>query len=454
MSKAKKSGDLPIIHRNAAGIDIGSQFHVVAIPPDRAEETVKSFKSFTGDLHAMASWLLMSGIETIAMESTGVYWIPAFEILESYGFEVFLVNAREAKNVPGRKTDFSDAQWLQKLHQFGLLRASFHPTSDIAELRAYLRQREKLLDYKAAHIQHIQKALMQMNIQLHHMVTTITGKTGMSIIQAIVAGNRDPQDLVKFRDTRCKNSAETIMAALTGNYKPEHLFALRQSLELYDIYNEKAAACDQEIQTVLDRIQQNIMPPDQPLPKAKHNTVNKNAPDFDIRQVLFNIIGVDLTQITGSGPYLSLKLVSECGTDMSKWPSAKHFTSWLCLAPSNKISGGKILSSRTRPSSSRAAALLRLAAAAISRSETALGAFCRRLSARVGKAKAITATARKIAVLFYNTLRHGLLYVDPGADYYEEQYKSRILGHLRRSADSYGFTLQPKDVSAATIGVS
>jgi transposase len=238
------------------------------------------------------------------------------------------------------------------------------------------------------------------------------------------------------------------------NYKPEHLFALRQSLELYDIYIEKAAACDQEIQTVLDRIQQNIMPPDQPLPKAKHNTVNKNAPDFDIRQVLFNIIGVDLTQITGLGPYLSLKLVSECGTDMSKWPSAKHFTSWLCLAPSNKISGGKILSSRTRPSSSRAAALLRLAAAAISRSETALGAFCRRLSARVGKAKAITATARKIAVLFYNTLRHGLLYVDPGADYYEEQYKSRILGHLRRRADSYGFTLQPKGVSAATIGVS
>ncbi|MCF8384062.1 MAG: IS110 family transposase [Chlorobium sp.] len=375
-------------------------------------------------------------------------------MLESYGFEVFLVNAREAKNVPGRKTDFSDAQWLQKLHQFGLLRASFHPTSDIAELRAYLRQREKLLDYKAAHIQHMQKALMQMNIQLHHVVTTITGKTGMSIIQAIVAGNRDPQDLVKFRDARCKNSAATIRAALTGNYKPEHLFALRQSLELFDIYNEKAAACDQEIQTVLDRIQQNIMPPEQPLPKAKHNTVNKNAPDFDIRQVLFNIIGVDLTQITGLGPYLSLKLVSECGTDMSKWPSAKHFTSWLCLAPSNKISGGKILSSRTRPSSSRAAALLRLAAAAISRSETALGAFCRRLSARVGKAKAITATARKIAVLFYNTLRHGLLYVDPGADYYEEQYKSRILGHLRRRADSYGFTLQPKDVSAATIGVS
>nr|WP_292004947.1 IS110 family transposase [Chlorobium sp.] len=374
--------------------------------------------------------------------------------MESYGFEVFLVNAREAKNVPGRKTDFSDAQWLQKLHQFGLLRASFHPTSDIAELRAYLRQREKLLDYKAAHIQHMQKALMQMNIQLHHVVTTITGKTGMSIIQAIVAGNRDPQDLVKFRDARCKNSAATIRAALTGNYKPEHLFALRQSLELFDIYNEKAAACDQEIQTVLDRIQQNIMPPEQPLPKAKHNTVNKNAPDFDIRQVLFNIIGVDLTQITGLGPYLSLKLVSECGTDMSKWPSAKHFTSWLCLAPSNKISGGKILSSRTRPSSSRAAALLRLAAAAISRSETALGAFCRRLSARVGKAKAITATARKIAVLFYNTLRHGLLYVDPGADYYEEQYKSRILGHLRRRADSYGFTLQPKDVSAATIGVS
>ena len=445
---------MPIVHRNAAGIDIGSQFHVAAIPPGRAEETVKSFKSFTGDLHAMASWLLMAGIETIAMESTGIYWIPAFEILESYGFEVFLVNAREAKNVPGRKTDVSDAQWLQKLHQFGLLRASFHPATDIAELRAYLRQREKLLDYKAAHIQHMQKALMQMNIQLHHVVTTITGKTGMSIIQAIVAGNRDPQELVKFRDVRCKNSAETIIAALTGNYKPEHLFALKQSLELYDIYNEKAESCDQQIQAVLDRIRQDIIPPDQPLPKAKHNTIHKNAPDFDIRQTLFHIIGVDLTQITGLGPYLALKLISECGTDMSKWPTAKHFTSWLCLAPGNKISGGKILSSRTRPSSSRAAALLRLAAAAISRSETALGAFCRRLSARIGKAKAITATARKIAVLFYNTLRYGMRYVDPDADYYEEQYKSRILGHLRRRADAYGFTLQPKNVSVATIGVS
>lgn len=451
MSKSKKSVNMPTVHPNAAGIDIGSQFHVAAIPPDRSEETVKSFKSFTGDLHAMASWLRASGIETVAMESTGIYWIPAFEILESYGFEVFLVNARDTKNVPGRKTDFNDAQWLQKLHQFGLLRASFQPAADIAELRAYLRQREKLLDYKAAHIQHMQKALMQMNIQLHHVVTTITGKTGMSIIQAIVAGNHDPQELVKFRDARCKNSVETMTAALTGNYKPEHLFSLKQSLELYDIYNEKAEACDQEIKAVLDRIQQGITPPAESLPKAKHKAVNKNAPDFDIRQALFNIIGVDLTQITGLGPYLALKLVSECGADMSKWPTAKHFSSWLCLAPGNKISGGKILSSRTRPSSSRAAALLRLAAAAISRTDTALGAFCRRLAARVGKAKAITATARKIAVLFYNTLRYGMHYVDPGADYYEEQYKSKVLGHLRRRADSFGFTLQPKDVSATAI---
>ncbi|ABL64095.1 IS110 family RNA-guided transposase [Chlorobium phaeobacteroides] len=454
MRKSKKAATMSLVHPNAAGIDIGSQFHDVAIPPDRAEETVKSFKSFTGDLHAMAKWLTACRIDTIAMESTGVYWIPAFEILENYGFKVFLVNAREAKNVPGRKTDSNDAQWLQKLHQLGLLRASFQPTSVIAELRAYLRQREKLLDYKAAHIQHMQKALMQMNIQLHHVVSTITGKTGMDIIRAIVAGNRNPQELVKFRDVRCKNSIETMTAALTGNFKPEHIFALMQSLELYDIYNEKAEACDREIQAVLDRLQQNSIPPDQPLPKAKYRECNKNAPAFDVRQTLFNIIGVDLTQITGLGSYLALKLVSECGADMSKWPTDKHFTSWLCLSPGNKISGGKILSSRTRPSSSRAAALLRLAATAIGRTETALGAFYRRLATRTGKAKAVTATARKIAVLFYNTLRYGMRYVDPGADYYEEQYKARILGQLRRRADSYGFSLQPMEIPDTAIGVS
>ena len=455
MATSKKAASMPVVHPNAAGIDIGSRFHVVAIPPDRSEEPVRVFNSFTGDLHEMAKWLKTCHVTTIAMESTGIYWIPAFEILQKAGFEVFLVNAREAKNVPGRKTDINDAQWLQKLHQFGLLRASFQPTEHIAELRAYLRQREKLLDYRAAHIQHMQKALMQMNVQLHHVLTDITGATGMKIIRAIVQGQHVPEELAKFRDTRCKNSESIIVAALTGNYKAEHLFALKQSLELFDVYTEKIDDCDQFIKALLDRLEQSVLPPVKPLPKKKNKACNPNAPKFDIREALFNLIGTDLTQITGLGPYLVLKLVSECGTDMSRWPTSKHFTSWLCLAPGSKISGGKVISSKTRRSSSRAAALLRLAATAIGKSNTALGAFYRRLSARIGKAKAVTATARKIATLFYNTLRYGIDYSDPGADYYEKQYRSKVIGHLQRRAESLGFRLQEKiAVNSLEVGVS
>ncbi len=259
-----KQSSMPVVHPNAAGVDIGSQFHVVAVSHDRTDEPVKTFKSFTGDLHAMAHWLKCCGIETIAMESTGVYWIPAFEILESYGFEVFLVNAREAKNVPGRKTDINDAQWLQRLHRFGLLRASFHLSSNISELRAYLRQRERLLDYKASHIQHMQKAMMQMNVQLHHVVSDIAGRTGIDIIRAIVAGQHDPKELVKFRNIRCQIPVEVMIDALTGNYKAEHLFALKQSLELVDFYVEQLKACDQVIESKLKQLQEMVEVPKKP----------------------------------------------------------------------------------------------------------------------------------------------------------------------------------------------
>lgn len=439
---------MPVVHPNAAGIDIGSQFHVVAVPPDRTDKSVRTFKSFTGELHAMAKWLKKCRVDTIAMESTGVYWIPAFEILESYGFKVFLVNAREAKTVPGRKTDINDAQWLQKLHQFGLLRASFQPSKEIAELRAYLRQREKLLDYKASHIQHMQKAMMQMNIQLHHVVTDVTGKTGMSIIRAIVQGEHDPDELVKLRDAHCKNSVEVMKAALTGSYKSEHLFSLSQALELIDIYMEKIEACDRVVESTLKRLQQDgdLNPP--ALPKARNRDSSKNAPSFDARQSLFSFIGIDLTQIHGIGSSVALKLVAECGTDMTKWPTSKHFTSWLCLAPGNKISGGKILSSRTRRSSSRAATMLRLAAIVVGKTNTALGASYRRLSARIGKAKAVTAIARKLATLFYNALRYGMAYVDKGENYYEEQYRKKVIGNLQRRAESLGFTLQQNPITS------
>ena len=445
MARAKRSRpdrDITPTHPNAAAIDIGARMHVAAVPPDRDVDPVRSFGTFTGDLQRLADWLERCGIRTVAMESTGVYWIPVFEVLDQRGFDVVLVNARDAKHVPGRKTDVSDAQWLRQLHEYGLLRASFQPKGEIATLRAYLRQRERLLDYAASHIQHMQKALMQMNVQLHHVVSDITGATGMRIVRGIVAGERDPAVLASHRDRRCHASAEEISAALAGNWREEHVFALSQALDLYDAYQAKLADCDARIEQVLGRLQAASGRSAGRLPPARHRDNAANAPAFNARAMLHSVLGIDLTQIHGLGPSLVLKLIGECGTDLSAWPDAKHFTSWLCLAPSNKISGGKVLSARTRRSGSRAAALLRLAATTVGRTQTALGAFYRRLSARIGKAKAVTATARKIAVLFYNAVRHGMAYSDPGTSYYEERYRARVLANLRRRAKSLGFVLQ------------
>jgi transposase len=445
MTKSKRlrpERDFTSTHPDAAAIDIGARMHVAAVPPDRDSEPVRTFGTCTRDLQSLADWFKRCGVRTVAMESTGVYWIPAYEILEQRGFEVMLVNARHAKHVPGRKTDVSDAQWLRRLHEYGLLRASFRPKGELAALRAYLRQRERLLDYAASHIQHMQKALMQMNVQLHHVVTDMTGTTGMRIVRAIRDGERDPAALARHRDPRCHASVDDICAALSGNWREEHVFALGQALELYDAYQAKIVDCDAQIERTLNRLRGTSARPAGPLPPARHRNATANAPAFDARVALHAVLGVDLTQIHGLGPSLALKLVGECGTDLSAWPNAKHFTSWLCLTPGNKISGGKVLSTRTRRSGSRAAALLRLAAVTVGRTQTALGAFYRRLSARVGKAKAVTATARKIATLFYNTLRHGMNYADPGASYYEERYRARVLANLKRRAKSLGYVLQ------------
>jgi transposase len=440
----KTSHTLPTVHPNAAAIDIGARMHVAAVGANRTAEPVRSFGTFTTELHRLVDWFAECGVETVVMESTSVYWIPVFELLEARGFEVFLVNARDAKHVPGRKTDVSDAQWLQRLHSHGLLRASFRPKGEIVELRAYLRQRERLFEYAASHIQHMQKALTEMNLQLHHVVADITGATGLRIIRAILAGERDPAVLALLRDTRCHASVETITKALTGHYRAEHLFALEQALALYDVYQEKASACDARIEAVLKQLSVDRGREVGSLPPPRRGMRRQpNSPEFDVRAALFALLGKDLTQINGLGPYLALKLIAECGDDLAAWPSAKHFTSWLCLAPSNKISGGKVLSSRTRRSGSRAAALLRLTAVTVGRTDTALGAFYRRLSARIGKVKAITATARKIAVLFYNALRHGMDYVDPGASSYETRYRARVIDNLHRRAKAFGFVLQP-----------
>ena len=439
-TRGNSSGQLSTINPAAAGLDVGSTSHVVAVPPDRDERPVRTFRTFSGDLHQLADWLSEVGITTVAMESTGIYWIPVFEILEARGFEVLLVNARDVKNVPGRKTDVNDAQWLQQLHQYGLLRGSFRPRDAVVRLRAYLRHRERMVDYAASHVQHMQKALMQMNVQLHHVVTDITGVTGMHIIRAIVAGNHAPERLAESRDVRCAASEETIRQALTGNFRPEHVFALRQALELYDFHQAKIAECDVEIEAVLRALNEERVAPDEPLPSVRH-AKGRNEPNFDARPALYTLLGADLTQIHGFGPYTVLRLVSECGDDMRKWPTAKHFTSWLSLAPGNKISGGRLLSSKTRRSSNRAAALLRIAAVNIGKTQTALGAFYRRLAARVGKAKAVTATARKLAILFYNALRFGMTYADPGTSYYEKRYRQRVIHNLHRRAKSLGFTL-------------
>src|SRR5437867_10457063 len=439
-TRGRSSGQLATINPNAAGLDVGSTFHVVAVPAGRDDQPVRTFRTFSGDLHRLADWLEETGITWVAMECTSVYWIPVFEHLEARGFEVLRVNARDVKHVPGRKSDVQDAQWLQQLHQHGLLCGSFRPRDGVVRLRAYLRHRERLIEYAASHIQHMQKALMQMNVQLHYVVSDITGATGMRIIRAIVSGTQTPDTLAEFRDVRCAASEETIREALTGNYRPEHVFALRQSLELYDFHQVKIAECDTEIEAVLQSLNEERATPEQPLPAVRH-AKGRNEPDFDVRPALYTLLGGDLTQIHGFGPYTVLRLVAECGDDMRKWPTAKHFTSWLCLAPGNKISGGRLLSSKTRRSSNRAAALLRIAAVNVGKTQTALGAFYRRLAARTGKAKAVTATARKLAILFYKALRYGMSYVDPGVDYYEDRYRQRVIQHLQHRARHFASAL-------------
>jgi transposase len=427
-SVKKKAMKLPKhlehINRYAAGIDIGSKSHFVAVPEGVDETPVREFSTFTADLERLAEWLKTCGIQTVAMESTGVYWIPVFEILEERGFEVKLVNARHVKNVPGRKSDVLDCQWLQQLHTYGLLQGAFRPADEVLTLRAYVRQRSMLVHSAASYIQRMQKALTQMNLQLHNVVTDITGTTGMRIIKAILSGEKNPETLAGMRDPRCKNSAAIIALSLKGNYRPEHLFSLRQALELYEFYQTKIAEADQQI-----------------LDQLKHFDDANTTPPVDITDALIRMSGVDLTHIDGISTTTALKILSEIGTDMSRFKSSKHFASWLGLSPASKISGGKILSSATKPSANKAAAALRMAAFTLIHSKSALGAYLRRQKARLGTPKAITATAHKMARLIYTMLKKGTAYVDLGQDYYETRYRSRVLQNLKRKAQEMGFGL-------------
>ena len=378
------------------------------------------------------------------MESTGAYWIPLFEILESRGLEVKLVNARHVKNVPGRKTDVLDCQWLQQLHTYGLLEGAFRPPEQICALRAYLRHRMNQVRYGAAHIQHMQKALTQMNLLLHNVVSDLTGVTGMRIIKALLAGERDPQVLAGMRDKRCKNSIETIAKSLEGNYRPEHIFSLKQAVESFEFYQTQIAQCDREIESLLASFDAKVMttPPTNSDPEDGASVkAQGRAPAFNLKDELQRVTGVDLTKIDGIDTTTALKVISEIGIDTSRWKSEKHFASWLGLSPGSKITGGKRLSGKTKPVVNRAAAALRMAASSLYRSQCALGAYYRRMKARLGAPKAITATAHKLARLIYSMLKHGTEYTDVGQDYYEQQYKSRALKNLKARARQLGFDL-------------
>jgi transposase len=431
------------IHLNAAGIDIGSKSHWVAVPEDRDPNPVREFQCFTSDLLALADWLEACGIDTVAMESTGVYWIPLYEILEERGIEVLLVNARHVKGVPGRKSDLRDCQWLQQLHTFGLLRGSFRPDAPIVALRSLVRHRDQLVEAASSYVLRMQKALVLMNLQLHNVITDVTGVTGIAILRDIVAGETDPAKLARHRHPRCRASEAEIAASLTGHYREEHRFVLRQALELYDVYQEKIGRCDEQIEARLRALEATCAAPAARLsPSRRPARCGANEPPFEIRSPLFALCGgVDLSELPGIGPYGALKLIAEIGLDMRRWATEQHFTAWLTLAPNRRITGGRVLSSRTLPSANRAAKVLRMAAMNLGRSDHALGAFYRRLAARIGKAKAITATARKLAVLVYRMLRYHMPYREMSTADYDEQQRSRILRGLRKRAASLGFEL-------------
>ena len=429
------------INLNAAGIDIGAEEIYVAVPVGRDAQSVRSFGTFTADLHQTAQWLKVCGVETVAMEATGVYWVPLYEVLESHGFEVNLINARHIKNVSGRKSDVVDCQWIQQLHTYGLLQASFRPPEHICALRSLVRHRNMLIRYRAAHIQHMQKALELMNLKLTNVLSDITGETGMKIIRSIVAGEHNSAVLARYRDRRCAKSETEITKSLEGNYRQEHLFALQQAVELYDFYAQQIQACDTQLEALYVQFE---LPeePGTPPPSGKSKR-SKNYPDYDLGQALYRMTGVDLTQIDGLEALSVQVILSEIGTDMSKWPTVKHFTSWLGLSPNNKVTGGRVKRCSTKKTKNRANMAFRMAAQSLARSQSASGAFYRRIRAKHGGPKAVTATAHKLARIVYFMLTRQEPYRDPGADYYDEQYKVRVIRNMKRRAAKLGMQLEP-----------
>jgi len=432
---------LDVVHPAAAGIDIGNESHYVAVSPKRDSEPVRRFGCTTAELKAMAAWLKECGIETVAMQSTGVYWIPVYDILEEAGFEVYLVNARDTKNLPGKKTDVQESQWLMKLHTYGLLRNSFRPTNEIRMMRNYWRQRNDLVRSAGRHIQRIQKVLTQMNVQLGNVISDVSGLTGQAIIKAILDGERDPWQLAAYRDPRVKSSEEEIAQSLEGNWQEDLLFVLKQEQDGYEFCQKQMAECDVRLEEYLKGREDRSGGASLPEEKRKERRRKKrgNAPRFDLREALFRMSGTDLTQIDGIDTITAITILSEAGYDMSKWATEHHFVSWLRLCPDNRISGDKVIGKGRLPTNNRLTVAFRMAANSLRKSNTYLGAQFRRLRSRLGAPIAIKAMAAKLARLVYRMLRYGMEFVDKGAEIYEAQHRQHQIHSLKRKAAQMGF---------------
>lgn len=436
---------IPVIEQNACGIDVGAESVFVCVPRDRDPNPIREFATFTADLRTMAEWLKKCGITKIVMESTGVYWIPVFEVLDEYKFDVKLANAHHVKNVPGRKTDVSDAEWLQRLHTYGLLNGSFRPADHVVKLRSYIRHRSSLMQRGADQLNYAQKALEQLNIKLGHVVSDISGLTGTKIIEDILKGTHDPKKLASHRHGRCKESEETIAKALEGNWREEHLLALKHAWEMYKFIHQQVVECEKEIEKLLSSFEKREIKEGQKTKKhgSEKKVFNKSPYYFDMRAKLHSWAGVDLCEIPGINENTAAKILSEIGTDMTKWKSAKHFASWLAVCPGNKISGGKRLSGRTKPSKNRAREALGMAAQALTYSDSYLGAYYRRMRSKCGAPKANRAAAHKIGKIIYCMLKEGKEYKELGASVYEELHKERTLTNMENRARKLGYKLVP-----------
>jgi transposase len=450
MQKARTtspSTQLRSVHPHAAGIDLGSRSHFVALPSGRSEEVVREFGCFTEDLESMAAWLLDHGITTVAMESTGVYWVPVFEVLARRGLDVQLVSTKHLRSVPGRKTDVLDCQWIQHLHECGLLRGSFRPEDIVCVVRGFVRHKASLVEESSRRIQRMQKALDQMNVQLHKVVSDITGTTGMAIIKAILAGERDPKKLAAHRNYRCKRDEATLAKALVGNWREEHLFCLEQDVAGYEFLQKQIQDCDARTLELWRRMEQKANPEDAPKPKSHH--VNP-----EVHRALFRATGANLASLPGFSTENLQTALAETGTDMTKWTSAKAFANWTTLPPRNNVSGGKQRRSSHAHQRHRVAQCFRIAAQTLANSKTALGAFYRRMRSRKGSAVANHATAHKLAKLYFTLLSRGDDYVEKGIEEYDRRYRGHLIRNAVRQLQRLGAQEQPAVFAALLTTVA